>query len=107
MSRDTDIVASVIDAMVRAYPSYPAEIALRVEVQIRADWGGVKVGTVAKSVAVAGQPRKAGRPPIAPDVRRGAFADGLTDLPTEVICNRRGISRASMYRLMKTEGGNG
>ena len=101
MSRETDLVACVIDAMVREYPANPPELALRVEVKIRAEWGGVNVGTVAKSVAVAGAPRKPGRPPVAPEVRRSAFADGLTDLPTETICSRRGISRATLYRLMK------
>lgn len=42
-----------------------------------------------------------GRPAISPDVARRAYQDGLTQTPTAEVVRRHGISRATLYRLMK------
>lgn len=43
----------------------------------------------------------AGRPAIAPEVARRAYEDGLTQTATADITREHGISRATLYRLMK------
>jgi hypothetical protein len=93
---EPDIIRVVIERMCSLYPSYPAELAHAVELQVRAEWGGRALGTVRKTVT--GRP---GRPPIDATVRQRAYAEILTAEPTEAILRRHGISRASLYRLMK------
>lgn len=42
-------------------------------------------------------------PALATDRRKSVVRDGLTDSPTEVIQRRHGVSRATIYRLMKKD----
>jgi transcriptional regulator of acetoin/glycerol metabolism len=42
-----------------------------------------------------------GRPSIAPDVARRAYQDGLSNTTTADVTRQHGISRATLYRLMK------
>lgn len=42
-----------------------------------------------------------GRPAIPADVKEAAYRDALGSEPTETITSRHGISRASLYRLVK------
>ncbi len=42
-----------------------------------------------------------GRPPIAPEVARRAYQAGLTQMSTDEVTREHGISRATLYRLMK------
>jgi transcriptional regulator of acetoin/glycerol metabolism len=46
----------------------------------------------------AGQP---GRPSIAPEVARRAYQQGLSNTATADVTREHGISRATLYRLMK------
>ncbi len=60
-----------------------------------AQWGGERLHWPKDT---SGKP---GRPSKAPEVLRQAYADALGSEPTETITNRHGISRRTLYRLMK------
>jgi hypothetical protein len=90
-----DIIRWVIDCMLRHDDSITQELALTVERESRAEWGGVPN---VPNKTCEGRP---GRPSVAPEVLRAAHADALGTAPTAEIINRHGISRATFYRLMK------
>lgn len=99
MSRD--IIRWVIDCMMRHDDSITQELALVVERESRAEWGGQRIDYVAKTCQ-SERNGHAGRPPIAPDVARRAHADALASAePTDRIAARHGVSRATLYRLYK------
>lgn len=101
MSSKRDIIRWVIECMMRHDDSITEELALTVERESRIEWGGQRVEYVPKTC----DGRRAWRPAIEPDVARRAHADALSvDLAAESaeeIGRRHGISRATVYRLLK------
>ena len=92
-----DIIRWVIDCMMRHEDSITQELALTVERESRAEWGGQRIEYVAKTCDA-----RAARQRIPADVARRAHADAIaSDEPTEAIIARHGISRATFYRLLK------
>lgn len=67
-----------------------AEAARLIEAQIRADYGGLRVRI----------PKRKKHP--TQHERSAAFADGLSDMSTDEVTAKHGISRATLYRLMKS-----
>lgn len=100
MSR-ADIVRWVIDCMVRHVPGITPELALTVERECRAEWGGQSAGYIAKTCSSAREQRPA---------RRGAMPSRVERMPGESrpanpapseLQGADGMSRAALYRMLK------
>lgn len=92
---DPDLIQTFL-AMVRAeFPQCTEQQANHLDERIRAVWGGQRVH-IAKA-----RHRKAGNQAKLPEVLQRAYSDALGPEPTQVITSRHGISRATLYRLMK------
>ena len=68
----------------------PADAAKAIEESVRQDYGGLRVRI----------PKRKKHPSALQ--RKGAFEDGLTGMSTEDVTTRHNISRATLYRLMKS-----
>jgi hypothetical protein len=66
-----------------------SDAARLIEMQIRSDYGGLRVRI----------PKRKKHP--TETERKAAFADGLSDMSTEAVTTKHGISRATLYRWMK------
>lgn len=81
---------------VRAYaPGLPQAVADRVEREIRAELGGLRVRI----------PKRGKH--LTPEQRETVFRMGLSNLSNEAIQASAGISRRTLYRLMKRGSGSG
>ena len=96
-----DIIRWVIDCMISHDDSITQELALTVEREARAEWGG-REEYIHK--AIHGD-RRGGRRPLPPDADRTAYEAGLSAAPTDRVLQDHGISRATLYRRMKDGGG--
>jgi DNA invertase Pin-like site-specific DNA recombinase len=94
----SDIIRWVIDWMVTNEQAVTEDLALRCERAARAEWGGQEVGYVRKTCAA---DRQAGRRPLSPDAAGEVYAAGLSASDTEEVVRAHGVSRATLYRLMK------
>lgn len=102
MKTKRDIVIEILQIVAEVLGSSRTltdEAALQIEEQIRARHGGEDVGTIAKTIGP--RPDRPGRPSINPAKQAAAYADSLTNKPTEEILQGHGISRATLYRLLK------
>lgn len=88
MKQDADFVHDVVERVRARHPGMTEQEALDLEREIRQAWGGERV-FVAKDM------RRRHH------VRAAIVADGLTSAPTEQILTKHGISRSTLYRLMK------
>lgn len=95
--KQKDVIRWVIDCMLAHEASITEELALIVERECRAEWGGREVRIWKTAEGRPGRPRKV------PYVEADAYADGLTAVPTETVLRKHGISRSSLYRLMKRD----
>ncbi len=91
-----DIIRWVIERMLAHDDSISQELALLVEREARAEWGGKSIEYVPKSCD-----RKSARRPLSPEVERVVYEHGLSGAPTEELLEQHGVSRATLYRLMK------
>lgn len=93
---EKDIVRDVLDRLMQHEPCITEEVALRVEREVRAHWGGEEV-RIAKTVD-----RKVGRPSVSQAVASEIFKDWLIgNESTSEVTRKHRISRATLYRLMK------
>jgi Mor family transcriptional regulator len=83
-----DIVRDIIERLMAHEPSITEEIALRVEAEVRQTWGGAEVYV----------PKEAKRQSR---VREAVVKDALSTMSTAEIQRRHGVSRATIYRLLK------
>jgi Mor family transcriptional regulator len=83
-----DIIRDIIERLMAHEASITEELALKVEHEARAHWGG-QAPYVPKETK-----RQA-------HVRQKVFADALTAMPTAEVIKRHGISRRTLYRLLK------
>lgn len=95
--RRADIIRWVIDCMVRHAPDIKPEIALAVERECRAEWGGQRVDYIAKACTVDREHRTA---------RHGAMPSRAERMPREsspspLELQGDGMSRAALYRMLK------
>lgn len=99
-----DLIRWVIDRMMLHDERITRETAIAVEREARAHWGGTTVGYVAKSCASDRAHSSGGRArhdrPDAPADARAVLRDYLA-MPVEQAAKRHGISRATLYRLIK------
>lgn len=95
MTTEPDLIQTLL-AMVRAeFPSCTDRQAASMDERIRALWGGQRVH-IAKA-----SHRRPGNQAKPADTLQRAYTDALGPEPTVVITTRHGISRATLYRLMK------
>jgi azurin len=87
---ELDIVEVILRACLDA--GMAQEAALRIEGNIRIQFGGQRVRI----------PKK--QKHLTPELRQAVFQDGLTSVPDSVITAKYKISRATLHRLMKTGG---
>lgn len=88
-SRSTDIIRWVIDRMLAHDDSITQELALTVEREARAEWGGQSIAYIAKRCA-------ADRPSPA-DVQQ----DYARMQDVREVARRHGIGRSQVYNLLK------
>lgn len=93
---------SVLDTLREAFararavkPGFTEEMSEEALIQILAALGGEQV-ILPKTTQ-----GRAGRPAIAPEVHAAVVRDALGNEPTDRITARHGISRSTLYRLMK------
>lgn len=91
-----DIIRWVIDRMLAHDDSITQELAITVEREARQEWGGQSIGYVPKT-----SDRRAGRRPLDPAARQAAFEAATTSAPTREVLQATGVSRATLYRLLK------
>jgi DNA invertase Pin-like site-specific DNA recombinase len=90
MSIDSDLdIVELILKLAQA-EGLSADAAHQIEQAVRADHGGERVRI----------PKR--KKHMTPEQRQQAYADGLTNLPTEAVTDKHGISRRTLYRLLKT-----
>jgi hypothetical protein len=90
-----DIVAWLKDWLLANDDSITQELVVRMETDARREWGG-------QEVRVWKTPEgRAGRPPRARYDQAKAYSDGIGGDPTDEVTARHGISRATLYRLVK------
>lgn len=87
-TKGTDIIRWVIDRMLAHDDSITQELALTVERESRAEWGGDTV-YIAKTLAC-----------DAPDAQ-AVLQDYVQNTPVREITRRHGISRAYLYKVIK------
>jgi hypothetical protein len=98
VSRGPDIIRWVIERMMAHEDSITQELALTVEREARAEWGGQRIDYVAKTCA-ADKPRRTG--PAAAACAPQAVQDYMAGVPLPDIENSHGISRRTLYRALK------
>jgi DNA invertase Pin-like site-specific DNA recombinase len=81
----------IIEIIMRACEAggLDAEAAKLIENRIRTEYGGMRVRIPKKNKSQVEQ------------VHAKAFADGVSSMPTREVVQKHGISRATLYRLMK------
>ena len=91
-----DVIRWVIERMMAHEDSITQELALTVEREARAEWGGQRIEYVAK-VCEADRGR----------ARRAASVAAMTEEPVSAVAKRHGLHRATLYRMLKRDGGQG
>lgn len=84
---DADIVEIILQMAQAA--GLDADAAHQIEQLVRAEHGGCRVRI----------PKRKKHP--TPEQRAQIYAEGLSSLPTEEIVDKHGITRRTLYRLMK------
>jgi Mor family transcriptional regulator len=89
---DPDIVEVIMLKCIAMCPAFTAALAKQVEQEVRAEHGGKRVFV----------PK--GNKRLTPEERASLYEDGLSSMPTEEILGKHKISRATLYRAMKSGG---
>ena len=89
LSSDPDIIEILLAKVIAMAPSFSQALAQQIDRDVRAESGGQSM-YVPKS-----------RKHLTPEQRQLAYQDGLSGMPTEQVTEKHGISRATLYRLMK------
>ena len=99
MKKPDDVVEVIVNIAKKLWPAesiFTEDLALQLEVELLAALGGEHIH-FPKTLE-----RKVGRPPvISKETHRQAYQDALSDMPTSEITKRHGVSRATIYRLLK------
>lgn len=93
MSDRRDIIRWTFDWLLAHEDSISQELALLYEHDARREWGGQTVGYVARTSEADRRARR--------NAERQAYTDLLGNAPIDDISRRSGLSRASLYRLVK------
>lgn len=92
MQLEPDIVAVILRQCLAACPTFSPALARQIEEQVRATHGGQRLFVPKGSKRLTAQDRAA------------LYQDGLSGAPTEEILKKHKISRATLYRTMKSGG---
>jgi len=87
---EPDIVQLVLQRVKAVMPQLSEETMAQVRAELLAEYGGQRVRIPKRAKDLQGQKREA------------AYRDGLTGATTEEVVHKHGISRRTLYRLMKT-----
>lgn len=90
---EPDIVSLVLQKVMTLAPGFSQTLASQIEQEIKASHGGHR-HFVPK-----------GLKRTTPRQRQAIYADGLTDLTDKAIADKHGVSRSTLYRVMKDGGG--
>jgi hypothetical protein len=94
----TDVIWRTLELAMQSCPSLSQESARAIEAAARSEFAGTRVW-------IAEQPfhpeRAAGRKSVPREVANALYQDALTNTPTAELVKRHGLSRATIYRLMK------
>ena len=96
MSRD--VIWRTLELAMQACPAITTETARGIEARARAEFAGERID-IAKTPYHEG--RRAGRKSVPREVSAALYADALTNASTDELVQRHGLSRATIYRLMK------
>lgn len=96
--KSTDILNFVLHEVMRVHPSFTETQAQRLLPELRKALGGQE-HYVSKGEPVPGKPHASKATP--PAVAAAVYRDALTTMSTEEIVSKHGISRRTMYRLLK------
>lgn len=91
-----DIIKWAVDWMLANDQAITEELALRFEREARQEWGGQRIEYIAKRA-----------PRLSEEGRVAAFHAGASSKPTTEVLNEHGISRRTLYRLLKRGPGQG
>lgn len=89
-----DIIRWVIDRMLAHDDSITQELALRVEREARAEWGGQRIEYVPKTCELV-----TARKPV--HVEQSVVAALEQGVPPRQVMSEMGLSRATVYRMLK------
>ena len=90
--QEPDIVSAILQRVMDVVAEFGSELAQQVETQVRAEYGGRRTFVHKRA------------PRMTPRQRHAAFTDGLSTMSTSEITAKHKISRATVYRLMKSGG---
>jgi transcriptional regulator of acetoin/glycerol metabolism len=94
----TDVIWRTLELAMQSCPSLSSETARAVETAARAEFAGTRVW-------IAEQPfhpeRSAGRKSVSREAAAALYQDALTNTSTADLVKKHGLSRATIYRLMK------
>ena len=93
-----DVIWRTLELAMLACPAFTVEAARAVETSSRAEFGGERVA-VPKTPYHPG--RKAGRASVPRETSQALYRDALTNVSTDELVRRHGLSRSTIYRLMK------
>lgn len=96
MSDRLDIISWVIARMRAHDERITSEIAAAVEREARAEWGGQRIDYIAKNAD-----RRSSRRPLDRDARKAAYVAAAGSASTNEVLQATGVSRATLYRLLK------
>lgn len=97
----SDVICRVIEIMRSLAPSITEEQAAMCERAARAEWGGQRVDYIAKTCSIDREQRRQLQGRTSPTVQTAAVADYLADRPIPQILSDHGISRRTLYRMIK------
>lgn len=92
-TEDPDVVAYTLQCVIAMAPGFSAALAKQIEEQVKAEFGGRRLFL----------PKGAKR--LTPEQRQAVFQDGLSTMQNAEITEKHGISRRTLYRVMKDGGG--
>jgi Mor family transcriptional regulator len=90
---EPDIVALVLQKVIAMSPGFSEALARQIEQEVKEEHGGQRLFV----------PKGAKR--LTPEQRAAVFQDGLTDMDNDAISKKHKVSRATIYRVMKSGGG--
>jgi hypothetical protein len=85
-----DIIKWAVEWMLANDQAITEELAFRFEREAREEWGGQRIEYIAKR-----------SPRLSEEGRVAAFQAGASSKPTHEVLNEHGISRRTLYRLLK------
>ena len=94
-----DIIRWILDRLLAHDDSITQDLIATVEREARIEWGGQRIEYIPKT-----SDRRSGRRPLDPETRRAALQAGLSNAPTREVVQATGVSRATLYRLLKRGG---